>query len=151
MHDILVSKLTTIGSNNGFSSGWRQAIIWTSAGILLSGPLGTNLGEIVIEIHAFSLKKMSSANRWQCCLGLNVSTVIIYIESKCPDMFYPLSYHSRVSYHHKKWIFGLEYEKSMLLCFIYITAHNEICVVLRKLCLHCKSGIVIHSISDTFV
>ena len=35
----------------------RQAIIWTNAGILLVGPLRTNFSEILIEIHAFSLKK----------------------------------------------------------------------------------------------
>ena len=33
-----VSKLTTIGSDNGLSPGWRQAIIWTNDGILLIGP-----------------------------------------------------------------------------------------------------------------
>ena len=34
------SKLTSIGSDNGSSPGRRQAIIWTNAGILLTGPLG---------------------------------------------------------------------------------------------------------------
>ena len=43
-----VSKLTTIGSDNGLSPGRRQAIIWTIAGILLIGPLGTNFSEILI-------------------------------------------------------------------------------------------------------
>ena len=33
MH-ICVSKLTIIGSDNGLSPGWRQAIIWTNAEIL---------------------------------------------------------------------------------------------------------------------
>ena len=73
---IFVSKLTIIGSDNGLSPERRQAIIWTSAGILLIGPLGTNFNEILIEIQTFSLKKMrlkmSSA---KCCpfrLGLNV-------------------------------------------------------------------------------
>ena len=47
---ICVSKLTTIGSDNGLSPGRRQAIIWTNAGILLIGPLGTNFSEILIEI-----------------------------------------------------------------------------------------------------
>ena len=51
--------LTSIGSNNGLSPGRRQAIIWTNAGILLIRPLGTDFIEIFIEIHAFSLKKMS--------------------------------------------------------------------------------------------
>ena len=47
MH-ICVSKQTIIGSDNGLSPDRRQAIIWTSAGILLIGPLGTNFGEIFI-------------------------------------------------------------------------------------------------------
>ena len=45
-----VSKLTIIGSDNALSLGWHQAIIWTSAGILLIGPLGTNFSGILIEI-----------------------------------------------------------------------------------------------------
>ena len=43
---ICVVKLTIIGSDNGLSPGRRQAIIWTNAGILLIGPLGTNFSEI---------------------------------------------------------------------------------------------------------
>ena len=54
---ICVSKLTIIGSDNGLAPVRQQAIIWTNAGILLIGPLGTNVSEILIEIHAFSLKK----------------------------------------------------------------------------------------------
>ena len=50
---ICVSKLTTIGSDNGLSPGRRQAIIWTNAGILLIGPLGTNFSENLIEIYTF--------------------------------------------------------------------------------------------------
>ena len=72
---ICVTKLTIIGSDNGLSPDRRQAIIWTNAGILLIGPLGTNLIEILIEILIFSFKKMrlivSSAKRRQFCLGLN--------------------------------------------------------------------------------
>ena len=55
---ICVSNLTIIGSDNGLSPGRRQAVIWTSAGILLIGPLGTNFSEILIGIETFSLKKM---------------------------------------------------------------------------------------------
>ena len=55
---ICVNKLTIIGSNNGLSPGRRQAIIWTNAGILLIGPMGTNFNEILIEIQTFSFKKM---------------------------------------------------------------------------------------------
>ena len=59
---ICVSKLTIIGSDNGLSPGRRQAIIWTNAGILLIGPLGTNFSEILIEILTFSFKKMRLRN-----------------------------------------------------------------------------------------
>ena len=62
---ICVSKIIIIGSDNGLSPGRRQSIIWTNAGILLIGPLGTNFIEILIGILAFSFKeihlKMSSA------------------------------------------------------------------------------------------
>ena len=73
---ICVGNLTIIGSDNGLSPGRRQAIIWTNAGILLIGPLGTNFSEILIKIITFSFKKMrlkvSSAKRRPFCLGLNV-------------------------------------------------------------------------------
>ena len=73
---ICVSKLTIIGSDNGFLPGRRQAIIWTNAGILLIWTLGTNFSEILSEIHAFSFKKMHlkmSSAKWRpFCLGLNV-------------------------------------------------------------------------------
>ena len=73
---ICVSKLTIIGSDNGLSPGRRQAIIWTNAGILLIGHLGTNFSEILIRLHIFSFKKMHlkmSCAKWrQFCLGLNV-------------------------------------------------------------------------------
>ena len=39
---ICVSKPTIIGSDNGLSPGRRQAIIYTNAGILLNGSIGTN-------------------------------------------------------------------------------------------------------------
>ena len=57
MH-ICVGKLTIIGSDNGLSPERRQAIIWTNAGILLIGPLGTNFSEILIGIQTFSFTKM---------------------------------------------------------------------------------------------
>ena len=55
---ICISKLTIIGSGKCLSPGWCQAIIWTSAGRLLIGPLGTNFSESLIEIHTFPCKKM---------------------------------------------------------------------------------------------
>ena len=61
MH-ICVSKIIIIGSNNGLSLGRRQAIIWTNAGILLIGPLGTNLIEILIEIYIVFIQENAFEN-----------------------------------------------------------------------------------------
>ena len=73
---IWVSKIIIIGSDTGLSPDWRQAIIWTNAGILLIGPLGTNFIEISNEIYTFSFKKMHlkmlSAIWRLFCLGFNV-------------------------------------------------------------------------------
>ena len=73
---ICVSDLTIIGSDNGLSPGRRQTIIWTNAGILLIGPIGTNFSEILIEIQTFSSNKMNlemASAKWRpFCLGLNV-------------------------------------------------------------------------------
>ena len=69
-----------IGSDNGLSPVRRQAIIWTNAGILLIGPLGTNFSEILIGIQTFSFKKLhlkTSSAKWRLfCLGLNELTCI---------------------------------------------------------------------------
>ena len=53
---ICISKLTIIGSDNGLAPDRRQAIIWTNARILLIGPLGINLSEILNDILTFSFK-----------------------------------------------------------------------------------------------
>ena len=65
---ICVSILTIIGPDNGVLPGRHQAIIWTNAGILLNGPLGTNFSEILIKILTFSFNKMHlkvSSAKWQ--------------------------------------------------------------------------------------
>ena len=73
-----VSKQIIYGSDNGLSPSRRQAIIWTNAGILLIGPMGTKFNEILIEIQTFSFKKMHlkmSSGKWRpFCLRLNVLT-----------------------------------------------------------------------------
>ena len=53
-----VGNLTVIGPDNGLSPDWRQAVIWTRAGILLIRPSATNCNEILIKIHTFWLKKI---------------------------------------------------------------------------------------------
>ena len=73
---ICICKMIIICSDNGLLLGWRQAIIWTNAGILLIGPLGTNFNEILFETHTYSFHKMHlkmlSVKWWPFCFGLNV-------------------------------------------------------------------------------
>ena len=59
-----VRKLTINGSDNGLSPGWCQAIIWTTAGILLIGPLATNSSEILAKLIHFHSRKYI----WKCRL-----------------------------------------------------------------------------------
>ena len=54
---VSVNKVS-IGSSNGLSPIRRQAIIWTNAGLLLIGPLGTNFCKILIKTQNFSYTKM---------------------------------------------------------------------------------------------
>ena len=69
---ICVINLTIIGSNNGVLPGRRQASIWTNAGILLTGPLGTNFREILTGIDIFHSRKCT----WKCRLRNGVHFVL---------------------------------------------------------------------------
>ena len=84
---ICVGKLTIIGSGNGLSPGRRQAIIWTNAGILLIGPLGTNFREIFIGIQTFSFKKMHlkmSSAKWRLFASASMNLIyVLLLSSKC--------------------------------------------------------------------
>ena len=77
---ICVVKLTIIGSDSGLSSGWHQAIILTTAGILLIEPSGINFGEILFRLQVFSFKKMHlkmSSGKWcPFCIGLNIVRMV---------------------------------------------------------------------------
>ena len=102
-----------IGSDNGLLPVWCQAIIWTNTWILLTGPLGTNFGEILIGIQTFSFKKLHlktlSAKCHLFCLSLNElnkmchcslvaetpvpseskDPTYIFVEAKCHQNSYP--------------------------------------------------------------
>ena len=73
---ICVSKLTTIGLDNGLSPVCRRIIIWINVGLLLIEPLGTIFSELSNIIDTFSLKEMylktSSGKGRPFCPGLNV-------------------------------------------------------------------------------
>ena len=115
---ICVNKLTIIGSDNGLSPDRRQAIIWTNAGILLIGALGTNFSEILIEILTFSFKKMrlkvSSVKRRPFCLGLNV---LMFMDTA-------LCYHKtqHIAYYGSKFV---RWSK-ILLKMVYNILHNQL-------------------------
>ena len=57
------SKLTIIGSDDGLSPGWRQAIIWTNGGILLIRTFRTHFSEIISEILTFHSRNCISKCR----------------------------------------------------------------------------------------
>ena len=65
-----------IGSHKGLLPVSCKAITWTNDGLLLIGPLGTNICDICLDIQIVSLKKMhlkmSFAKHWPFCLGSNV-------------------------------------------------------------------------------
>ena len=68
MTHICISKIISIGSDNGFSPVPCQAIIWTNVGILLIGPWGTNFNGILIKIQQVSQKKITlkmSSGNWR--------------------------------------------------------------------------------------
>ena len=74
--DAYMCRWVIIGCDNDLSPVRHQAIIWTIAGILLIGPLGTKFSEILIGIQTFSFKKFhlkTSSAKWRlfclypCC------------------------------------------------------------------------------------
>ena len=78
MTHICVSKLTNIGSDNGLLPVWRQAIIWTNAGILPIRSQGTYFNEISIKIQNIFIQENTFENVF-CQMatifpGLNVLT-----------------------------------------------------------------------------
>ena len=62
--EICVSRLTSIGSDNGLSLCRGQAIIWTNAEIMLIRTSGTNFSEIISGIHIFPARQFI----WKCRL-----------------------------------------------------------------------------------
>ena len=78
-------------------AGRRQAIIWTNAGILLIGPLGTNFNEIVIKIYTFLFKKMHlkiQSGKWQpFCLGLNTEVWCSICQWRGSSLDQVMAYH----------------------------------------------------------
>ena len=141
MTHICVGNLTNIDSDNGLSPGRLQAIIWTNAGLLLIGPLGTNFNEILIEILTFSLKKMrlkvSSAKRRPFCLGLNKSMQLSCVVLWTKNVHLEFQRTFRVSI-----IMHCESIKNVCVFNIYLLASCSICDWLLDNTLSSKSILI---------
>ena len=82
----------SIGSGNGLSPVQRQAITWTNAGLLSTGPLGTIFHEIWIKIQKLSFMKMHlnlSSAQWRpfCPGGDELSKINGSSSSTMADCF----------------------------------------------------------------
>ena len=64
--------------------------MWTNAGILLIGPLGTNFSGILIKIHTFLFNKMhlkivwkmaALLSQWQCVNRFRWSVLVVMVET----------------------------------------------------------------------
>ena len=94
-------KLTIIGSDYGLLPGRPQAIIWTIAGILAIGLLGTNFSENLIGIQTFSFMKMHfkmSSAKWHPFVSVSLCWIVLpnhiksllwrpYGEPWCPNLY----------------------------------------------------------------
>ena len=72
---VCFGNLTAISSDNGLSPARRQAIVWSNAGILLIGPLGTNLSqenafECVGEMTVISSRTQCVKQTWHLHIAL---------------------------------------------------------------------------------
>ena len=107
---ICVSKFSILGSDNGLSPGRRQTIIWTNAGLLLIGPLGTNFNEIVIKIqeNAFEMVVWKMAAIWS--IGLNVLNKIWPTKLRKMRTFHALGERDSVKDHFALWNIKSEFE-----------------------------------------
>ena len=73
---ICVGNLTIIGSDNGLSPGRRQAITWTNVGLLLIGPLESNVSEILIELYIFIQENLFENVVWKMAAILSRSQCV---------------------------------------------------------------------------
>ena len=124
---ICFGRLTIIGSDNGLSPRWCQAIIWTNAGILLIGPLGPNFSEILIAIQTFSLRKiclkMSSAK--YCPFHLNVFMHILMIPVHNFCLICRIYQSSRLN--NMLPLLKKKFKKTNKTCFHYCCAVYDVC------------------------
>ena len=82
-----VTRPQRVNSLRPSDASWRQAIIWTNAGILLIGPWRKNFSEIFDDIYIFSFIGPSRQNppREPCLSALVFETVTTFLDSLWPS------------------------------------------------------------------
>ena len=132
--------LNIIGSDNGMLSCRHQAIIQTNVGILLTGPLATNLSKILIEIidsYIFIQEKasenvickMAAMSQPQC---VNEKSTSVQVTAWCHQA---TSHYLSQYWPGALWSYGFTYPQSvkgLLLSWFFIRNLNqmEISVIL---------------------
>ena len=100
---------STLGSDNGLSPVWCQAVTGTNVDLLSNGPSGTNFSKIkaLIKIQAFSFTKINVNMLSVKCqppgLGLNMLTFM------CRDQINPVQH----CQHHGRWCPGSLHRKEI--------------------------------------
>ena len=73
-----------VDSDNGLSPVRHQFIIWSSAGLLLTGPMGTHISVIWINLNHFSFKNMHSkmaSAKWRPFISTSVGNPRVFPNS----------------------------------------------------------------------
>ena len=132
-----------IGSDNGLSPIRRQAIIWTSAGLLSIGPLGTSFSQIRIQIQNFSFTnvhlQISSAKWRPFCPGGDEAIVdcLCASEAILKDMGKIIWYQTTWKHNkpHTMCIFlGMYWTRHR---FIVLAVNLYMYILISILCTHC--------------
>ena len=89
--DVYGQHWVIIGSGNGLSPIRHQAITWTNDALLLNGPIGTKVYEILIKIQTLSVKKMYLNTSPVTWLSFCPASVCLEVRSLSTKM---------TSYHH---------------------------------------------------
>ena len=135
---VCISKLTIIGSDNGLSSARCQVIIWTYAGTLLIGPLGTNLSEILIKIYIFIqqnalenavLKIAAILCRPQCVNTVKTTSHDITLNTTVTNMGFRCDNELTMNFLYPTFIYEISLSIVNALCLIRINS-----IVLTQFC-----------------
>ena len=90
-------NLAIVSSNNGLLPIWCQIIIWTDDGLVSTGPLRTNLSEILIKLQWLSYKK------WFGNVFCKMETILS--QPQCVNALRPRKHINAIwRFHHSKYL-----------------------------------------------